>query len=264
MSQVSASLIISVYKNVKALRLILKSLEKQRFKNFEVIIAEDNDGAEMKAFIEVYSQKSAFPILHLSQPDRGFLKNKALNRAVVASSSPYLIFIDGDCVLHPHFIREHVAHQEKNRVLFGRRVLLSSALTNLLYSTENLNLLRLAPLLFSGSKRIEEALYLPFIKPKIRKKSALWGCNWSIDKQSLLDINGFDEDYTLPGFGEDTDVEFRLLKRGFKLKRMKYHAIQYHLFHPLNYQDTVAMKALMQEKMNAGMTRCINGLDQYR
>jgi glycosyltransferase involved in cell wall biosynthesis len=37
------SLIIAVYKHLEFLELILQSLDKQSFKNFEIIIAEDNN-----------------------------------------------------------------------------------------------------------------------------------------------------------------------------------------------------------------------------
>ena len=39
----SASVIISVYNNIEALRLVLKSLELQSVTDFEVIIADDGE-----------------------------------------------------------------------------------------------------------------------------------------------------------------------------------------------------------------------------
>lgn len=46
------SLIISVYNRYDFLYLVLKSIEKQSFKNFEVIIAEDCEKIEMKENIK--------------------------------------------------------------------------------------------------------------------------------------------------------------------------------------------------------------------
>jgi glycosyltransferase involved in cell wall biosynthesis len=45
------SLIITVYKRIDFLELILQSLDKQTFKNFEVIIAEDNNDPRTVEFI---------------------------------------------------------------------------------------------------------------------------------------------------------------------------------------------------------------------
>ena len=47
-----ASLIISVYKNVQFLKAVLDSLQYQTEKDVEIIIAEDGESVEMKAFIE--------------------------------------------------------------------------------------------------------------------------------------------------------------------------------------------------------------------
>jgi hypothetical protein len=34
-------------------------------------------------------------------------KHQILNKAILASSSDYHIFIDGDCILHSHFMEEY-------------------------------------------------------------------------------------------------------------------------------------------------------------
>jgi glycosyltransferase involved in cell wall biosynthesis len=47
------SLIIAVYKNIPALDLILQSVQKQTFRDVEVIIAEDGEDLLMKSFIEI-------------------------------------------------------------------------------------------------------------------------------------------------------------------------------------------------------------------
>ena len=53
------SLIVAVYKNIPALDLILRGLEQQSFRDFEVLVAEDNDGADMAHFIK-NAQKQYF------------------------------------------------------------------------------------------------------------------------------------------------------------------------------------------------------------
>ena len=46
-----ASLIISVYNNIRNLELIFNALTIQTFKDFEVIISDDGSSEEMKNFI---------------------------------------------------------------------------------------------------------------------------------------------------------------------------------------------------------------------
>ncbi len=49
-----ATLIISVYMNVTALKAIMDSLERQTEQDFEVIISEDGQNTEMADFVNSY------------------------------------------------------------------------------------------------------------------------------------------------------------------------------------------------------------------
>ncbi len=64
----------------------------------------------------------------------------------------------------------------------------------------------------------------------MEKVDDMKGCNFSVDRESLLKVNGFDEDYE--GYArEDTDLEVRLQNLGLKIKSLKGLAIQYHVWH---------------------------------
>ena len=97
-----ATLIISVYKNIPTLKAILESLERQTEQNFEVIISEDGQDEGMAAFVASYPFR--WPMQHLTQEDLGWRKERILNKAVMAAHTDWLVFIDGDCVLHPRFM----------------------------------------------------------------------------------------------------------------------------------------------------------------
>ncbi|MCW8996848.1 MAG: glycosyltransferase, partial [Psychromonas sp.] len=103
-----ASLIIAVYKRVDILELIFKSLEEQTFRNFEIIVAEDDCSPSVAAFIDGIRKSCSFAIKHISQADKGFRKNRLLNKALAAAAGEYTVFIDGDCVLHKDFLKEHM------------------------------------------------------------------------------------------------------------------------------------------------------------
>ena len=59
------SVIIPTYKDIVALKLILDALSYQTYKDFEVIVAEDDNLEETKRFIQNY--KSDYKIKHFSQ-----------------------------------------------------------------------------------------------------------------------------------------------------------------------------------------------------
>lgn len=240
---VDASVIISFYNKIDYLKLVLAGFEIQTYKNFEIIIADD--GSEEKIVKEIESIASDYPfrIKHNWQEDKGFRKNKILNQAILASESDYLIFIDGDCVPHSHFVEGHIEYKSSGVALTGRRVNLSQRITNLLtpqkikdgFPEKNFHLL-IEDGLFGKSFDVEKGLYFEskFLRNLFNRKSrGLLGCNFSLHKKNILDINGFDERYEAPSIGEDSDVQFRLGLNGVKVKSLNHIAVQYHLYHKL-------------------------------
>lgn len=252
------SVVIAYYKNPGALNLIIKALERQSYQNFEIIIAEDDKKSD---FYFLVNQNLKHKIKHVFQSeDNGFRKNAALNKALAISEGTHLVFIDGDCIPHHHFLKAYARHFTDENICFGRRVMISPKLTSALYRTGDLGLLNFAHIFFSGSKRLKYMIYLPFIIQK--REKGIWGHNWGVAKKHLLDINGFDEDYQTAGVGEDVDVEWRLLSRGLKLYSIRFAAIQFHLHHKENYNndDVQTGKKMLLQKQKDGFIRCKNGL----
>ncbi len=254
-----ASLIISVYKDVDALEAILRSVERQTEQDFEVIIAQD---AEVDCFTESINQFKAkgFQISLLQQEDKGFQKNKILNKAIALAATEKLIFIDGDCVLHPEFIAQHLACLKAKSFCAGKRVDVDQK-TSLKIRNGEIITPSFFQLVVNGSNRIEETFrfLIPF---KGNAKTSLLGCNMSWNKADLVDLNGFDEDYTDPGYGEDVDIEFRAELFGLQKINTRYRTIQYHLFHERpEREDQVAIsRAKYQSKRKQANYRCSNGI----
>ncbi|MBE0551744.1 MAG: glycosyltransferase [Ignavibacterium sp.] len=240
---VKASVIAAFYNNIHYLKLVLAGFERQSEKNFELVIADDGSNEEIVREIESIASNYSFRIKHIWHPDKGFRKNKILNQAILASSSDYLIFIDSDCVPHSNFVEAHLKEKESNTVLTGRRVNLSQKITNELTEQEirngfleNQYLIIIEDGLFGKSFDVEKGFYIKnkFLRKTLNKKyRGLLGCNFSLYKKDLLDINGFDERYEAPSIGEDSDVEFRLSLNGVKVKSLNHIAVQYHLYHKL-------------------------------
>ena len=237
-----ASVIVSFYNKIEWMKLVLAAFERQSCSDFEIIIADDGSGEEVVKELQSVIQISPLHIQHLWHPDAGFMKNAMLNKAVLASKSDYLIFIDGDCVPHKHFVKDHIRLQAPGRILAGRRVNLSRYLTESL-TTEKIRkgflegsfLWRLiGDSIFNKSRDVEKGLHLGCSWLNINlgsHKKGVLGCNFSVSKEAIIEVNGFDDRYQYPGVGEDTEIEYRLVKNGHTVLRPKMSLVQYHLWH---------------------------------
>ena len=269
-----ASLIISVYKNTKALRVVLDSLLHQTEKDFEIIISEDGKDENMQRFISEYPFENDYQ--HLTQEDLGWRKNKALNNAIKAAKADWMIFIDGDCVLHPRFIEHHVKLADEKYILAGKRIKLNPRLSDLL-SSDNEIIFKMQQIILKlafRSRREELEFYeegifidrdglLGFI-PRLRKMTKLLGSNMSFSKNAALAINGFDEDYILPAAGEDADLCWRFIGCGYRLRSLRNTAVQYHLHHKLNWSNQDINLDMMYAKQSRHEYTCINGLEKRK
>ncbi|WP_200974173.1 glycosyltransferase [Echinicola sp. 20G] len=271
-TELKASLIVSVYKNTDFLKAVLDSLAYQTENNFEIIISEDGDSEVMKNFVDNYPFKHQFQ--HLSREDKGWQKNSALNEAIRSAKADWLVFIDGDCVLHPRFMEFHLELADPKSILAGKRIKLDPETSQLLLSGEitvagmnrflkkNFNKVKK-----KGAQFVEEGF---FIDPKgilgflVRKRSMrqLKGCNMSFHKKAIYDINGFDEDYIRPAVGEDIDLLWRFQGLGYRIKSVRNLAVQYHLHHKESWTDQEENMRLMESNIAQKKYVCENGLNK--
>jgi GT2 family glycosyltransferase len=260
------SAIISFYEAFDNLELLLQALERQSLDNFEVIIAEDNNNPQTAAYLTAARQRFRFPILHVFQEDKGFRKCKILNEAVKIANGSKLVFLDGDCLPHRHLLRQYNRHITKNTFCIGRRVMLSSKLSDKILSEESKRNITLWKCFLNGCKDIKRGIYFPYININQSNKRGLLGCNMGGEKSDLLQINGFDENYTIPGYGEDSDLDWRLRKAGIKIKTVFYACIVYHLHHPLRYfsysPEQTVNRLMFEAKQEAGQYFCANGFQK--
>jgi glycosyltransferase involved in cell wall biosynthesis len=260
---ITVNVFVSVYKNIPFLRKVLDSIEKQVYKNFTVTIAEDGCLEEMRNFIAKLDY--SFSISHLYQEDKGFRKNKILNEGLKKNTAELCVFIDGDCILHPKFIYEYVKCFDGSSVMFSKRTNLDHKTTQVLLNSKIIKPSKWT-MIINKSTRVEDSFYLPF-KPVLKtKKPRLMGCNMAIPFSTLKLINGFDEDYEITGYGEDCDIEWRMLKQGFSFLHLKYRAIQFHLFHerPNREDQTAISRKLFNKKKQEGISFCKNGITKIK
>ena len=271
------SIIIPTYKDIQALELILDALKNQTYKNFEVIVAEDDDSVDTKNFLASYG--AVFNIKHYSQEDKGWRKAKAMNGAISIAKGDYLIFFDGDCIPYTTFVEAHVILSEKNRVLCGRRVNTGDLMTKKLRDKEvSISMIENNYLAFwkqfkrDAARHIEQGIYF---SPKcflyavlikiLDKKKSLVGCNFSVFKDDMLKINGFDESYPSGDVADDVDVEWRLNAIGVYNKSCRYAANLIHLNHPRKDRREAHKNnyKLMQEKQKRDEVQCLDGIEKF-
>ena len=101
------SLIVTTYNRPDALSLVLKSIENQVMKPFEVIVADDGSDERTQRVLEDCRNKSSFKIIHSFQRDKGFRASRSRNKAIAKANGDYIILIDGDMILQDEFIKDH-------------------------------------------------------------------------------------------------------------------------------------------------------------
>jgi len=268
----AASIIISVYKDTEALRLIVESLPPYSEAAMEVIVSEDGSDADMAACVA--DLRSLRPdIAHLTQDDDGFRKNRALNRAVAAARGEYLIFIDGDCLPHRRFVQRHLACAEPGCVCAGRRVELGPWFSRFLrrhrwarrlVQQQWFYIVLALPMTLDRVKNYETGFSSSLLNRANRgKQLGILGSNFSCHRNDLIKVNGFNEDFVHAGIGEDSDVDWRLRAVGMRLKNVKFLAIQYHLYHGGPHAQSEENLRLMHDTQVRNEAYCTRGIDRH-
>ena len=151
---VKCSVIISYYKNLDALELILSALRAQSaVGQFEVIVSEDDDSPSTVSFLHGFSSGSPYEIKHVSQEDKNFRKCMALNQSLKIAEGELIVFLDGDCIPHRRLVGQYLKNMAPKMVLVGRRVDLSKRLSEKILRSKKLKTQRHVSAWRSAHKR---------------------------------------------------------------------------------------------------------------
>ena len=257
------SLIITTYNSPAALLLVLQSIERQSTLPSDVIVADDGSNNDTKELIKHFQLTTCLKIIHSWQKNKGFRVAKSRNKAIAKSDADYLILIDGDMILHPEFVLDHIKNSELGYFIQGTRVLLTKNATE--------NALRRMSLIFSffsyGIKNRKNAIHSNLLSKLFTKnKKHLNGiktCNMSFFRKDCININGFDNDFE--GWGrEDSEFAVRLLNNGIFRKNLRFNAIQFHLWHAENTRASLRQNdVILNSSINNNSKWCNNGIDKY-
>ncbi|KJF90889.1 glycosyltransferase [Photobacterium leiognathi] len=261
--------IMSAYNNVRDLELVLDGYLNQLDNDFSLCIADDGSTHEVTDLIQKYSQTN-LTIRHIWHEDLGFRRAAILNKAIKSSTADHIIFTDSDCIPSPHFVADHRKFASTEHYTVGIRVYLKPYLSNC-FRNGSLTPSRL----FNGfwllsqslKERVskpEQALRYPgFILPiinRLKPDLTIFGSNIAMSLDSLLKVNGLDEDFEGWGY-EDTDLLWRLEQIGLTSQGSLGRCCQYHLDHKENAPNPHAFN-LFKQKQEDGKIYCDNGINK--
>ena len=261
-----AALVVTTYNWPSALDLVLESVLAQNRGPAEVFVADDGSGGDTATLVASYLPRFAergVPLQHVWQEDRGFRAGAIRNRAIAEASAPYMLLIDGDCVLHHDFVRSHLAFARPGHFVQGTRVLLDEERTRQAIAERRTRW----SVLDQGVRNRLNALSLPILSPLVPTSSdplsGVRSANMGFWRSDALRVNGFDERFV--GWGrEDSEFVVRLTNAGVRRRKLKFGGIVYHLWHPEQPRDALDANDRLLAKVRASGARwCESGIDQY-
>lgn len=261
------SLLITTYNWPAALCLCLVSIRNQSVLPNEIIIADDGSRDDTRTLIEKETKNFPVPIIHVWQADEGFQLSKIRNKGIAKASYDYIIQIDGDVTLHPHFIRDHLSFAQSKTFVSGSRVFLSSAQSTMLFNksrdvstihriflNNSLNSLRIGVL-----RNLLGTRY----KNSGKNKYYVKGCNMGYWRKDAIGVNGFNEAFV--GWGpEDSEFAARLINHGIQKRFIKFGAVMYHLYHKeADRSRENPNYDILRKTIEDKSTFCKKGISQY-
>ncbi len=270
-SDMRTSLIVLTYNWPQALGLVLQSITKQSRLPDEVVIADDGSTAATRELIETCAATFPCRLSHVWQDDLGFRAARARNRAIASSRGDYMILLDGDMLLHPSFVADHLALVRQNSFLQGGRLRASEQETTQLLAGKRPRFDWLLDGQFDTKhefKRRHAFRAMWLARRAARRGGNVMSCNMSFWRTDLDRVNGFDE--RMQGYGsEDIELAARLHNAGVRQRQLKYAGLAVHLHHatrapPDPHDLSMPNNRLLQATREHHLMRCALGLDQYR
>lgn len=261
------SLIITTYNWPEALDLVLASVTRQSRLPDEVIVADDGSRDATRELLDCTAREYPVPLRHGWQPDEGFRAARSRNRAIAAARGDYIVMIDGDMVLHPQFIADHIRHAEPGGYVQGSRVLTSPDFRDRVLADATIRPGFFTPGIARRRHTLRSPLlalwYLQMASRRRTEPHAIKTCNQGWWRDDLLRLNGFDE--RMVGWGrEDEELAWRAHHAGLACRQLRFSALAFHLHHTERHQDGAsANDGYLAETRAARGVHCVLGIDQH-
>jgi glycosyltransferase involved in cell wall biosynthesis len=267
------SLVITTYNWKEALSVCLNSIAKQHTLPYEVVVADDGSREDTKQAIDRIKQDFPVPLAHAWQEDKGFRAARVRNLGIAATQGDYIVFLDGDMLLHPDFVGDYARFARRGSYLQGGRLSSSEQEAQRLLAGGEPDF---SPRMsfskhLSGELKPKHARRIPWLaafKARKASKGVAMSCNLGAWRDDLYQINGFDNRYE--GWGrEDDDLTLRLQYSGVERRILRYAGLAIHLWHKTRWPDGIPPHMelpndrLLKETIANHAARCDSGLNEF-
>ena len=256
------TVIISAYKNCRALQHCLHAYGQQTRLPDQIIVAEDDQGSDIAELLR-QTVIAGVDVVHISQPNNGFGKCRIFNQAIKRSSGDLLIFTDADCIPRNDFVAMHETKSRPGSFMSGGshinipQAFHQSHDVNELISNQRLfdyAYLAQIPGFKKSRWRLTRNRFIASLLDWLTQRNALSGASASAFRQDVLAVQGFDE--SMGYGGEDINLGVRLNNIGIRGRRLRHSFCYVHLDHPRGYVHTqvVAQNKLHNKKIRQEKT----------
>jgi GT2 family glycosyltransferase len=231
---------------------------------FEVVVTDDGSTDETPEIVERFRRGVDFPVHFTTHPHAAFQVSKCRNSGARATSAPYLLFVDGDCVLPPDHVATHLAHRRLGAALLGDCYRIEREMSKTL-SEEGARRGEFLAWHVNGERKRHvrqhrKAQFYSLLRHA--RKPKLVGNNFAVWRSDFECVNGFDENFC--GWGqEDDDLGLRLRRAGIRLQSILRWTRSYHLWHPRDPSTTESWREgtnVPYFLRRSRLVRCRNGI----
>lgn len=266
------SVIITVYNRPEMLTACLQALALSTAPADEVIVSDDGSGPEAVEKMKAAFSDLPLAVRYVRQEDRGYRLAAARNNGIRQATGDYLLSLDCDILLLPDALAAHLRRARPGVFLAGNRALLDEP------ETQQILRQTMAPRLLEVAWQTAGQWHLPRVHRQFvrnawlrrcglarRHKPKILGCHFSLFREDLERVNGFDEQFV--GWGlEDDDLALRLHQAGIEGQSLIREARALHLWHaavashPARLAESPNWVYFQRQPV---ATRCAQGLKPY-
>jgi glycosyltransferase involved in cell wall biosynthesis len=259
------ALIISTYQRPRHLQRALWSVAAQKnvAGKMEVVVCDDGSADETKEVVETFARSVDFSVRFVTHPHVTFQLSRCRNEGARVSTAPYLLFLDGDCLLPPDHVAIQLARRRPKVTRAGTFIRLDQAASERIdeQAIRSGTFVRWAPADEMRKMRNKGRRSIVYEWLRHPTKPRLVGNNIAVWRSDYERINGFDENFE--GWGwEDDDFGVRLRRAGVRLRSILAWTVIYHMWHPTHETIPATGEIGKNEKyLNrpGALVRCRNG-----
>jgi glycosyltransferase involved in cell wall biosynthesis len=248
-------------------RRVLESVAAQRTeRRLEVVVADDGSRDETARMVDEFAAQVDFPVRFVTHPHTEFHAARCRNDGARNTTAPHLLFTDGDCLLPPDHVEQHMRFGQPGEVTCSYCIRLEETVS------QQATLAAIREGQFAQWGSAEERSKLRHMHVKSiwyglighPTKPAFRSGNFAMARTEFERVNGFDENFL--GWGcEDDDFGRRLKNCGVRAVSILNRTCVYHLWHPpaptrpSQWKQGGNVNYLMRP---IRLTRCLNGLER--